>query len=78
MSTRSDNSYLLGETSKPHTRTLTDPQQFANILTDIQDKLGALTQSSNPTKEGLVKLEIARESPKTEEIPLQSNVERNT
>jgi len=43
-----------------------DPQQFVTILTDIQDKLNTLTQTSNQTKKRLVKLEIAREPPKTE------------
>ena len=44
-----------------------DPQQFATILTDIQDKLDALAQISNWIEEILVKLETAREPLKTEE-----------
>ena len=55
-----------------------DFQQFATILTDIKDKLDALTQTSNRTEERLVNLETARESFKTEETPLQPNTEQNT
>jgi len=78
MSNHSGNLYLLGETSEPHTRAPMDPQQFATILTDIQDKLDALPQTSNRTEERLVKSETAHEPPKTEETSLQPNGERNT
>jgi len=78
MLTHSGNTYLLEETSEPHTRTPMDPQQFVTIFTDIQDKLDTLTQTSNQTEERLVKLKTAREPPKTEETPLQPNAKRST
>ena len=72
MPTRSGNPYLLGETNESYTTPM-DPQQFATVLIDIQDKLDVLTQTSNWTEERLVNLETVRKpTPHCNQMPSET------